>query len=97
MIEKERLVDMDGLSWNVDEARVDDVGSFQDDEGKPMAYVKLAYFGGVNIIMISPVDVKRFEAFRGKRVIAGGALHVERKSTGSQKVRFEVAEIKERK
>ena len=72
----------DGLRWALDQAKVVDSNSFQSDDGKPMAYVKLAYFGGLTTIMVTPEDARRFEPLIGKMVTASGGLIVEKKRSG---------------
>lgn len=93
-VEKESCkYEVQGLKWSVAPARVYDTGSFQDDDGKPMAYVKLEYFGGMTTIMIDPIQVVKFEPFKGKIVSAGGDLFVEKKKQGFS-VKFGVTEVK---
>lgn len=85
---------MRGLKWAVEEAEVLAADQFQDDEGQPKAYVKLAYFGGLSTIMVEPAELKKFQPHIGKLVSCSGALYTERKGNGSMKVKFELAEIK---
>jgi hypothetical protein len=83
-----------GLRFSCDDADIIDGNTFQDDDGKPMAYVKMAYFGGTSTIMLDAAEYKRFQPFIGKTVSVSGTFTVEKKDKGLSKVKFDLAEIK---
>ena len=83
----------EGMKWSVEQAKVMSADFFQTDEGEPMAYVKLAYFGGYTTIMCSVEDSKKFKPHTGKMVSCGGALWVEPKKNGA-KITFEIGYIR---
>lgn len=84
-----------GIKWSVSQAMIEDCGSFQTDEGEAMAYAKMAYFGGMVSLKITPDDLRKVEPHKGKIVSANGLLHYEvKKGTGKETVRFTIDEIK---
>ncbi|QQE12315.1 hypothetical protein JD969_02240 [Planctomycetota bacterium] len=83
---------IEGLKLSVDAAKVLDCNSFQTEDGEAMAYVKLAYFGGITTILVDPMTVEKFMQHKDKMVKAEGALWVEQKPKGV-KVKFDLANI----
>jgi len=68
---------LEGLVWSVSRAEVLSVTTFQGEDGKPLGWVQLKYWGGKKGIMVDPEVALRFKALQGKMVVAGGDLEVE--------------------
>jgi len=84
-----------GMKWTVDEAKIEDCGTFQTDEGEAMAYAKLAYFGGMISLKVTPHDMRKIEPHKGKIVSVSGGLRYEvKKGSGKEMIRFSVNEVK---
>ena len=84
-----------GIKWNVNQAMIEDCGTFQTEEGEPMAWAKAAYFGGIVSLKITPDDLTKIVPFKGKMVTISGQLHYEvKKGTGKETIRFGITEIK---
>ena len=88
-------MDAQGIKWNVDQAMIEDCGSFQTDEGEPMAWAKMAYFGGMASLRITPDDLQKVAPHKGKMVSAKGRLHYEvKKGNGKETIAFYIDELK---
>ncbi|MGE4489882.1 MAG: hypothetical protein AB7E95_10110 [Kiritimatiellales bacterium] len=87
---------MEGIIWMCNQGLVQDCGSFQDsDTGEVKAWAKLAYFGGLASLTISPEDLKKIAPFKGKMVSCSGRLeHEIKKGSGKESTRFCVDEVK---
>ncbi len=72
----------EGLKFRVDVAKVGEVMSFQDDDGKPLNIVPIECWGGTNNIMVSSEEARDYRQMKGKVVSVEGDLHVARKSNG---------------
>jgi hypothetical protein len=84
-----------GIKWTMDQAKIEDCGVFQTDEGEPMAWAKAAYFGGMVSLKITVEDLERVRPHKGKMVSMSGNLHYEvKKGTGKESVQFHIGEIK---
>lgn len=85
---------MDGITWHVDHARIEDCGAFQTEEGEPMAYAKVATFGGLFPLSVSPDDLTKIAPHKGKMVKMSGRMTYEvKKGTGKEAIKFYVGEI----
>ncbi len=85
----------EGIKWSVDQARIEDCGTFQTDEGEAMAWAKMGYFGGLASLKISPDDLKKVMPHKGKMVSVSGVLHYEvKKGTGKETIQFFIDEVK---
>ena len=78
------MMDFEGLKWTCKQAVVKGCDSFQTDEGEHMAYIKLAFFGGLSTIMIDHNQIHKFKSHLGKVVSCGGDLMIEIKKTGTK-------------
>lgn len=88
-------MDKHGINWNTQEAMISDCGAFQTDEGEPMAYAKMEYFGGKISLNITPDDLQKVAPHKGKMVTCAGKLSYEvKKGTGKETIRFSIDEIK---
>jgi hypothetical protein len=87
---------MDGIKWLCEQGLVQDCGTFQDEETKEAkAWAKLAYFGGLVSLTISPDDLRKIAPHKGKMVSCSGRLeHEVKKGTGKESIRFCIDEIK---
>lgn len=85
---------MEQLNYEIGLARVRDVESFQDDEGRPVFYAKVEMGSSVITILGEREEISKLEPFKGKFVSIAGQLDTELKKTGL-KVRFSVSEVKE--
>jgi hypothetical protein len=87
---------MEGLVWSCNNAMVQDCGTFQDEDTKEAkAWAKLAYFGGLASLTISPEDLRKLAPHKGKMVACSGRLeHEVKKGSGKEVTRFCVDEVK---
>jgi hypothetical protein len=84
-----------GIKWSVNQAKIEDCGSFQTDEGEPMAWAKMGFFGGLASLKITPDDLQKVTPHKGKIVSITGRLRYEvKKGTGKETVAFLIDEIK---
>ena len=86
-----------GLEWFVNEAEVTDCGTFQQkDSNETVAWAKMAYFGGMVSLKITPEDLRKVAPFKGKMVsMSGRQTHEVKKGTGIEKSTFYVDDLKE--
>ena len=84
---------MDGIRWNCDMAEITEFGSFQAEDGEPMAYAKFTTWGGKISLSVSPDDLSKLAPHKGKRVSISGRLDYEIKKSGKEAVKFYVGEV----
>lgn len=83
-----------GLNWNKDGAIIADCGTFQNDEGEPVAWAKLAFMGGMASLKITPDDLKRLSPLKGKEVNINGTFTYEiKKGSGKETMSFYVDQV----
>ena len=83
---------VEGLHWGVNLARVREVNSFQSEDGRPIAYVKLEWFGGAATILCEPEDAERFRRYERKFVKVAGPLQYD---PAKRKATFGIATLTE--
>ncbi|QBG46545.1 hypothetical protein EGM51_03720 [Verrucomicrobia bacterium S94] len=84
-----------GMQWSIAEAQIADCGSMQNEEtGEPIAWAKMAYFGGMASLKITPDDLAKIAPHKGKMVSVSGTLEYEIKKSGHEKIKFALGEIK---
>jgi hypothetical protein len=84
----------EGMGWYCKRAKVQDCGVFQSEDGEPMAYAKVAMFGGLFSLTVTPDDMRKLEPHKGKFVsISGSQTYEIKKKSGNEVIKFYLGEI----